>query len=93
MSKKQQRCIVRLAWFDEGQWRLLCALVPDRSELDDTYEQWLQTARRTVRDIEANGRTVERVSVDVVALSEWCRERGLPLTGPSRAEYVVQLAR
>jgi hypothetical protein len=72
---------------------LLCALVPDRSELDDTYEQWLETARRTVRDMESDGHVVERVPVDVVALSEWCRERGLPLTGPSRAKYVLQLDR
>jgi hypothetical protein len=72
---------------------LLCALVPDRSELDDTYEQWLETARRTVRDMESDGHVVERVPVDVVALAEWCRERGLPLTGPSRAKYVLQLDR
>jgi hypothetical protein len=53
----------------------------------------MKTARRTVRDIESDGHAVERVPVDVVALSEWCRERGLPLTGPSRAKYVLQLDR
>ena len=92
MSSKQDRYVLRFAWFDEEQWQLLCALVPDRGELDDTYEQWQQSALRAVREIESSGRTVERVSVNVLALSEWCRERNLPLTGSARAEYVAQLA-
>ena len=92
MSPKQDRYVLRLAWYDEEQWQLLCALVPDRNALDDTYEQWQQSARQAVREIESSGRTVERVSINVLAMSEWCRERKVPLTGPARAEYVAQLA-
>ena len=92
MSSKQHRFVLRFAWFDEEQWKLLCALVPDRGELDDTYEQWQQSARAAVREIESSGRTVERVLVNVLAMSEWCRERNLPLTGAARAEYVAKLA-
>jgi len=92
MSSKQHRVVLRFAWFDEEQWNLLCALVPDRGELDDTYEQWEQSARQAVREIESSGRKVERVSVDVLAMSEWCSERKIPPTGPARAEYVAQLA-
>jgi hypothetical protein len=92
MSPKKDRYVLRLAWYDEAQWQLLCALVPNRGELDDTYEQWQQSARQAVRGIESSGLKVERVSVDVLAMSEWCRERKVPLTGPARAEYVAQLA-
>lgn len=77
-----------MAWFDEDQWRLLCALVPDRNELDDTYEQWHASACAAVEQIESRGHQVERVFVDVLALAEWCRERSLPMTGSSRAKYV-----
>lgn len=92
MIPKQDRYVLRLAWYDEGQWQLLCALVPNRGELDDSYEQWQQSARQAVREIESNGHKVERVSIDVLAMSEWCRERIAPLTGSARAEYVAQLA-
>ncbi len=92
MSSKQHRYVLRVAWFNEEQWQLLCTLVPDRAELDDTYEQWQQSARRAVREIETSGHTVERVSVDVLALFQWCRERNLPLNGSARAEYVAQLS-
>ena len=79
MSPKQDRCVLRLAWYDEEQWQLLCALVPDRGALDDTYEQWQQSARQAVREIESSGRKVERVSVDVLAMCASCRERKVPL--------------
>ncbi|WP_157469283.1 hypothetical protein [Dyella thiooxydans] len=92
MIPQQDRYVMRLAWYDEEQWQLLCALVPDRGELDDTYEQWQQSARQAVREIESSGRKVERVFVDVLAMSEWCRERNVPLTGSARAHYVAQLA-
>ena len=92
MSPKKDRYVLRLAWYDEEQWQLLCALVPDRNALDDTYEQWQQSARQAVREIESSGRKVECVSINVVAMSEWCRERNVPLTGAARAEYVAQLA-
>ncbi len=91
MSPKQDRYVLRLAWYDEEQWQLLCALVPDRGELDDTYEQWQQSARQAVREIESSGHTVERVFVNVLAMSEWCRERKVPLRGSARAEFVAQL--
>ena len=93
MSSKQDRYVLRLAWYDEEQWQLLCALVPNRGELDDTYEQWQQSARQAIHEIESSGRKVERVSVDVLAMSEWCRERNVSLTGAARAEYVAQLAK
>ena len=93
MNSNQHRVVLRFAWYDEEQWELLCALVPDRGELDDTYEQWEQSARQAVCDIESSGRKVECVYVDVLAMSEWCGERKVPLTGPARAEYVAQLAK
>lgn len=92
MSSKKTQHVFRVAWFDEQQWQLLCSLVPDRNALDASYEQWQVSAERAVREIQASGHTVERVSVDVVALSEWCRERHLPMNGSARAEYVALVA-
>lgn len=92
MKSKQNRVVLCFAWYDEPQWELLCTLVPDRSELDDTYDQWQQSARRAIRMIESNGYKVNRVSVDVSALSAWCREHDRPIDGEARASYVAQLA-
>lgn len=83
--------VVGLAWFDRKQWQRLAEIVEDRNELDETYEKWEQSARDAVRVIERQGQKVERVHVEVESLVSWCKEKGVPVNGKSRAEYVAQL--
>lgn len=85
--------VVGIAWFDRKQWKRLTEAVEDRSELDDTYEQWQQSAQDAVRTIERQGQQVEMVHVEVESLVSWCKEKGLPVNGESRAEYVTQIMR
>jgi len=85
--------VVGFAWFDRKQWKRLTEAVEDRSELDDTYEQWQQGALEAVRMIEGQGQKVEKVHVEVESLVSWCKEKGLPVNGKSRAEYVTQIMR
>jgi hypothetical protein len=83
--------VVGLAWFDRKQWRRLTEAVEDRNELEDTYEQWQQSALDAARMIEHQGQKVEKVHIEVESLVSWCKEKGLPVNGQSRAEYVTQL--
>jgi hypothetical protein len=85
--------VVGLAWFDRKQWKRLTEAVADRSELDNTYEQWEQSALDAVRMFERQGQKVEKVHVEVESLVSWCKEKGLPVNGKSRAEYVEQIMR
>jgi hypothetical protein len=85
--------VVGLAWFDRKQWRRLTEVVENRNELDDTYERWEQSALDAVRMIERQGQIVEKVHVEVESLVSWCKEKGLPVNGQSRAEYVTQIMR
>jgi hypothetical protein len=85
--------VVGLAWFDRRQWKRLTEAVEDRNELDDTYEQWQQSALDAVRKIEGEGQSVEKVHIEVESLVSWCKEKGLPVNGQSRAEYVTQIMR
>lgn len=83
--------VVGLAWFDRKQWRRLTDAIEDRTELEDTYEQWEQSALNTARTIERQGQRVEKVHVEVESLVSWCKEKGLSVNGTSRAEYVTKL--
>lgn len=85
--------VVGLAWFDRKQWQRLTEVVEDRNELDDTFEQWKLSALEAVRTMEREGQKVEKVHVEVESLVSWCRDRGLPVNGKSRAEYVTQIMR
>lgn len=83
--------IIGIAWFDETQWQLLTYVVPDRSELDDTFQEWERSAQSTVRMIEAQGHAVRRVPVNINELCSWCAARKLPVNSAARAEYVAAL--
>ena len=85
--------VVGLAWFDRKQWQRLTEVVEDRNELDASFEQWKQGALKAVRMIESEGQTVEKVHVEVESLVSWCKEKGSPVNGESRAEYVTQIMR
>jgi len=87
----ERTVVVGVAWFDIKQWKRLTESVEDRNELEDTYEQWQQSALDAVRMIERQGQKVERVHVEVESLVSWCTEKGLPVNGKSRAEYVTQI--
>ena len=87
----ERTVVVGVAWFDRKQWKRLTEAVADRDELDDTYEQWQQSALDAERMIESQGQKVERVHVEVESLVSWCTEKGLPVNGKSREEYVTQL--
>jgi len=89
----ERTVVVGVAWFDRKQWKRLTEAVEDRNELEDTYEQWQQSALDAVRMIERQGQRVEMVHVEVESLVFWCTEKGLPVNGKSRAEYVTQLMR
>jgi hypothetical protein len=85
--------VVGLAWFDRRQWKRLTEVVEDRNELDETYEQWQQSALDAAQVMEREGKTVEKVHIEVESLVSWCKEKGLPVNGKARAEYVTQIMR
>src|SRR3970282_1470560 len=85
--------VVGLAWFDRKQWQRLTEVVEDRNELDDTFEQWKQSALEAVQTIEREGQKVEKVHVEVESLVSWCKEKGLSVKGKSQAAYVTQIMR
>jgi len=82
---------VGVAWFDRAQWTRLTEVAPDRSALDDTFEQWEKGARTTLENLKAQGLRVKEVPIDVEQLLAWCLLQGLVPDSKSRADYVVHL--
>ncbi|HET8943018.1 MAG TPA: hypothetical protein VFN13_13625 [Rudaea sp.] len=70
---------------------MLTAVVPDRSALDDTYQDRAGCANETVRELEENGQMVEAIHIDVGTLCAWCNEQVRPVEGGARAKYVCDL--
>ena len=85
--------MVGFAWFTREEWLKLTAVVPDRSELDDTFEAWERNASEALRMVESNGQKTKKIMVEVAALVAWCQEHGKLVNGASRAEYVSHVMR
>jgi len=89
MSEEQPH--VGIAWFDRAQWQRLTEAVPDRNELDNTFEAWERSAKKTFKEFKRSGQIVEKVAVKVEDLLAWCTLHGVIPNGSSRAEYVSEL--
>ena len=85
--------VIGFAWFDEIQWHLLTTVVADRNELDDTFKDWERSALDAVRKLEAQGKVVRRIPIEVNELCSWCRKRNLPVNSAARAQYVADILR
>jgi hypothetical protein len=81
--------VVGLAWYTPDQWQRLIEIADDRDSLDETYEQWLRSARKMMREMLRLGQPVEKVDVDVEELRLWCQAHGDAVTGEARSRYVA----
>lgn len=88
MSKSLQ---IGIAWFDRDQWQRLAEVVPDRNELDETFEEWERSARKAIKNFERNGQSIVKVPINVDELVTWCTLRGKVPNGESRAAYVSDI--
>lgn len=71
---------------------MLKLLAADPESLDATYRDWEAQAKRTFEQLQKDpGIEPVKVLVDVEALRQWCRERGKPVDGAARAEYVGEI--
>ena len=86
--RSDPKLVLGFAWFDRQQWHRLTEVVDDRNELDDTFEQWERSALDALRTLERQGQRAEKVHIEVDAFVSWCKGRGFPVNGASRAEYV-----
>jgi hypothetical protein len=80
-----------LAWYSREDWDRLHEIADDRDKLDDTYEDWERQALKIVHDLEAVGRRVRKVPINIEALIAWCGERKRRIDMAARSEYVSYL--
>ena len=85
--RSHEHLAVALAWYRPEQWTLLRAMSADADKLEATYDEWQAFATQQVRDLEARGIRVQKIEVEVGALSRWCESEGRVVDGHSRAEY------
>jgi hypothetical protein len=81
---------IGFAWYRREQWPLLRSLSVDSDRLEETYDEWLAFADKTLETLRCQGVRAEKVDLDVHELSAWCKRHGCPLDGDARAAYVSE---
>ena len=90
----RQTMIIGVGWYSADQWTMLKLMADDPHALDATYEQWRTGAERALQQLKNQpGVRAVKVSVDVQALREWCRNQQIPLDGSARANFIAEQVR
>lgn len=84
-ASEKDEMVIGIAWFRRDEWPKLLEVSADRDQLENTYDEWLESARRTLLKLRAEGRRMEKVEVGVEQLLEWCRTRHVPVDAAARA--------
>src|SRR5438445_2593611 len=87
------KIITGIAWYRPEQWERLREVSEDAENLDATYEEWLQTAERVIRDGIPDDVSIEKVDLDVEEVLSWCNARGLAMNAEARSRYVSERIR
>lgn len=88
---KGRKPVAGVAWYSSTQWQQLREVAADPERLENTYQEWLAVADQAWKKIEASGIALVKVPVVVSELTDWCRERDIPIDGKARAQYVVEV--
>src|SRR5439155_26403026 len=92
-TPNQSRLVTGVAWYRPEQWERLREVSEDVDNLEETYDAWLQTAERMIREGIPADVLVEKIDIDVEEVLAWCNVLGLPMNTASRARFVSERMR
>jgi hypothetical protein len=81
--------VAGIAWFRANQWQLLRSLATDADDLEETHEEWVKIAEKTIEDLARQRVHTQKVDVDVNELQAWCSAQKRPLDSSARAAYAA----
>jgi hypothetical protein len=84
---------VGISWYrGEEDFLRLKAMFKDGDVLPDTYDSWLQEAKRVSGYLTLEGFKVVRVYLDPETFPAWCQANGYDTDAQARARYATEFA-
>ena len=78
-----------VAWYKPFEWEKLLRIVSDAEVLELTHREWLKAAKKTFRELQADGIDPKRVIVAVDELVAWCHDNKVPIDAPARSQFTA----
>lgn len=83
--------LMAVAVYRPEDYPRLLAMADDASGLEPTWQAWHQVFLESRQMMTEQGIALVEMTVDLDALEQYCREKGLQNTSSIRAEYVARL--
>ncbi len=78
--------LICIAWYKKEEWPQVLSQSQDAGTMFRTWQEWRQAAMQWVEDYHRRGHVVASVTITPNEIGEFCRQRGLPITGKARTE-------
>lgn len=85
--------VLGIAWYKPQQWERLLQISTDRDKLETTYEEWIQFAKKSVREMQEIGIRTKKIVVDTEKLLLWCNQHKYKVDAEARSFYVADTLR
>ena len=79
-----------MVWYREEDWESHKSLFDDAQLLPENFNEWHRRAEEKVREVEASGDLVVKVTIDTVLFPAWCKENGRKLDAESRTTFAIE---
>lgn len=80
---------IGVAWYRPEQWQRLREISTDNDVVEETYAEWVRSAKKALRVMRRQGVYPVKIDVDVEELLRWCENQHIPVDGEARSSYVV----
>jgi hypothetical protein len=68
--------VVGIGWYKREAYQRCLSIFDDRTDLPNTFEEWLPLAERAERQLRNGGINVIRVDIDPSTFPKWCKQNG-----------------
>ncbi len=80
---------VKIAYYRQQDWNRLLAIISDREDMYDTWQEWYESFKRTKKQLSKNGLIVQEFEVDLDELIKFCFQNGMLIDGKARSQFVA----
>ena len=93
MKKKNYETVFGVGYYRREQWPMLLGSADDRHALEGTYDEWILSFEKGLKNMRAVGIEPLKVDIDINELLVWCKAKGFKNTSEYRAEFIAELCR
>lgn len=93
MKKKDDKTVFGIGFYRKEQWPLLLETAEDRTDLEDTFEEWEKNLKKSLKNMRAAGMEPLKVDLDMQEFLSWCKTNSRKMNGESRVEFIAELLR